>query len=86
MQTWTYDQSDEMHDRLSTVKRGDLERYVPLGGSTLAEAAAEFWGLVAAQFSRGDYLDAVTEIERRFEQRGTQKGDREALARARVPA
>ena len=83
MRLWAYDESDELHDRLTTVKRADLERYVPRGGELLPEAPIEFWGDVASRFARGEWEDAVTAIERRFEPRGTKKGDHEAVAGAR---
>ena len=84
MRIFTYDEMDELHARLTTAKRTDLQRYVPLGGSLKNEATIEFWTDVAAAFADGRTADAITSIERRFEPRQAKETDAVDVVAART--
>lgn len=56
--------------------RTDLIRYIPEGAYDVP-----YWSGVVAQFERGDWADAITAIERRFEPRDSQPWVREAKLR-----
>lgn len=69
MRQVSYDQSDEIHDRLQAVGRAELERFVPYGGAAVTEAAFEFWMEVMMALNIGDWQCAVELIETRFQRR-----------------
>lgn len=69
MHYFEYDTYDELSAALRDCRRLDVSIYLPYGGSTITTAAAEFWLDVLARFRRGEWQDAVTAIERRFEAR-----------------
>ena len=56
--------------------RTDLIRYIPEGTYDVP-----YWSGVVAQFERGEWADAITAIERRFEPRDSQPWVREAKLR-----
>lgn len=84
MRYFTYEEHDEIVAALR--HRSDLASYCPPGGANQTEAAADFWLDVLARFRRGEWADAVTEIERRFEPRDRQPWVLEAADRARRSA
>ena len=69
MPYFDYDQHDQLLNALRDCRRLDQAKHLPGGGTNLTTEAAEFWQDVAARFYRGEWQDAVTAIERRFEAR-----------------
>lgn len=67
MNKLSYEEVDELTTGLR--HRSDLAKYVPAGREMLAEQAHEFWRDVLARMERGEWADAITAIERRFEPR-----------------
>jgi hypothetical protein len=78
MPYFDYDQHDELFNALRDCRRLDRAKHLPSGGTQVTTEAAEFWVDVAARFSRGEWQDAVTAIERRFEPRSAAPWVRDA--------
>lgn len=57
---------DYLVAQLHATHRPDLVRMVPPYGAGMSRTAQLFWQDVEARFHRGEPLDAVTAIERRF--------------------
>jgi hypothetical protein len=66
--------------------RTDLIRYIPDGAYSYGAYDVPYWSGVVARFERGEWADAVTAIERRFERRKHKAGDAAVMRRKRKTA
>lgn len=69
MRYFDYDQHDALFEALRSCRRLEQAKHLPQAGTNLTTEAADFWGDVRARFTRGEWADAITAIERRFEAR-----------------
>lgn len=69
MRYFDYDEHDTLFNALRECRRLDVARHLPQAGTNVTEEAGEFWADVGARLARGEWQDAVTAIERRFEAR-----------------
>lgn len=70
MSAFEYEDRDYLLEELTARHRSNLLRYVPLGGQPISSTEVLFWRDTIARFLRGEWADAVTAIERRFEPMG----------------
>lgn len=81
MRYFDYPEYDTLFNALREYRRLDVAKHLPHGGTNVTEEAGDFWLDVLSRFGRGEWQDAVTAIERRFEPRNRQGWVIEAAAR-----
>lgn len=67
MRYFEYDEHDTLFNALRECRRLDVAKHLPQAGTNVTEEAGWFWKDVGARLGRGEWQDAVTAIERRFE-------------------